>query len=188
MTQARSLLAPCLSHSKSQGLSKEQPGRSQKKMRPPNPYVLVGRCIFQLRQGFGKESLSLLAQIIKELGFVMFHFADCAGWATSKPISVFFYHFVAEGAHIFWQASRIINKNDVFLKVRLLMASKKTGRQKKVYFVAALALFFDSRFGSPANSRKLSCPRSSIGKAMRHATEARQAREARHGAGRLFSY
>ena len=142
MTQARSLLAPCLSHSRSQGLSKERPGLSWKKMRRPNPYVLVGRCIFQLRQGFGKESLSFSSKIFKNHWFFDVLLRWLCGLGRLKIDFRFFLSFRRRPAHIFFDKPAESSKNHVFLKVRLLMASKKTGRQKKSAFRHSGAHFF----------------------------------------------
>ena len=73
----------------------------------------------------------------------MFHFADFVGWAAPKMIFVFFYHFAADLRTFFFDEPAESSKKHVFLKVRLLTASKKTGRQKKTRISSQrCALFF----------------------------------------------
>ena len=93
----------------------------------------------------------------------MFRSADSVGWAASKLVFVFFFHFVAEGRTFFLTSQPDHQKNHVFLKVQPPRASNKTGTQKKVHFVAAARHFFlNLRFRSPATSRKLACQSRSI--------------------------
>ena len=72
----------------------------------------------------------------------MSHFVDCVGWAASKMIFVFFLSFRRRPAHIFFDKPAESSKNNVFLKVRLFVASTKTGRQKKHAFRRSGAHFF----------------------------------------------
>ena len=110
----------------------------------------------------------------------MSHFVDCVGWAASKMIFVFFYHFAADLRTFFLASQPNHQKNHVFLKVRLFVASTKTGRQKNTHFVAAVRTFFlipdlDHQL-PPESCLARGAP---LAKAARHATEAGQARAAR---------
>ena len=110
----------------------------------------------------------------------MSHFVDCVGWAASKMIFVFFYHFAADLRTFFWQASRIIKKPCVF--EGSAVCGQHENRQTKKTRISSqrCALFFlipdlDHQL-TPESFLARGAP---LAKAARHATEAGQARAAR---------